>query len=68
MTNPFQQIPQKYRYIVYIVATVVVIAIGAWQTAEGNVLNAIASFASALIPLMSASNSGPAIEVTKKEV
>ena len=53
MNNPFEQIPPGVRAWIYIIATVVILAIGAWLTAEGNILLAIITFFTALQPLVS---------------
>jgi len=56
MKDAFQAIPVQVRAWIYIIATLVIIGIGAWIASDGNVLLAIVTFATAVQPLVSLSN------------
>lgn len=55
-SNPFTVLPAKFRLALYLILVVCALGFGAWQTADGNVLEAISGFVTALINLMAASN------------
>lgn len=57
MTNPFTDIVSpELRKALYLVAFMVALLISLWQAAEGDWLKFAASAASALVPLLAASN------------
>ena len=57
MENPFTDIVSpELRKALYLAAFMVALLIGLWQAAEGDWLKFVASVASALIPLLAASN------------
>jgi hypothetical protein len=54
--NPLSRIPAKVRLTIYVVATLALLAIAAWQAADGDWLKAIGLFASSLVTLTAGSN------------
>jgi hypothetical protein len=55
--NPLTDLlPAKWRRILYILLAVVSIGVGAWQTANGNLLTAFVSFVGTLTTTLAGSN------------
>lgn len=56
MDNPFAVLPAAVRLYAYLIAFVLLLGFTAWQTSEGNLLEAVGLFLASLAPLLAAGN------------
>lgn len=54
--NPLSRIPAGLRLALYVAATLVLLAVGAYQAADGDWLKAVSLFAGSLVTLTAGSN------------
>lgn len=54
--NPLTQLPPIVRLYVYVIATLALIVVGAWQAAEGDWLKFVGLLATALVTATAGSN------------
>lgn len=60
MGNILQDLlPPKARQWLYVITSLVLLGLTAWQASEGNVAVAITSFLTSLVPVLAAGNVGP---------
>lgn len=64
--NPTDVLPQKARLWLYLIATLILLALTAWLAADGNWVEAVASFLTSLVTMLSASKTTQKYTITKE--